>query len=97
MQPFSSAVPGWGRWSVNAFEVAITWEIEDDIFIPLRVTGIKQPVIPSIRRGHPDFWSPAEGGEIEDIKVYSGARLLPALEARLLADEAFIRAVDASI
>ncbi len=79
------------------FDVALTWEIEDGVFMPLRVRGVRQPSFSAVRSGHPDRWAPAEGGELEDMQVFSGARLPLALESRLFAEDAFIRAVEAAL
>lgn len=75
------------------FEIALTWEVEEGVLMPLRVMGVQQPYIPENRRGHPDTWMPAEGGELEDMKVYSGGRLPRHIEDRLLADDSFMRSV----
>ncbi len=65
--------------------------------MPLRVIGTRTEVIPVNRRGDPSCWTPAEGGAIDDVKIYSGARLDPIHEASLLADDRFIRAVKAAL
>ncbi len=81
----------------HRFEVLLTWEIEDDIFIPVRVIGRKTAQLPAIRPGWNDPGSPAEGGELEDLNVYSGSRLPSDTESRLLSDDRFIRAVEAAL
>lgn len=65
--------------------------------MPVRVIGVKMPSFSAVRRGSPDSWAPAEGGELEDLKVFSGSRLPPKIEDMLLTDESFIRAVEAAI
>ena len=82
---------------MTQFEVALTWEIEEGVQMPIRVLGVKQPYIPANRRGHPDTWTPAEGGELEDLRVFSGGRLPGEIEAKLLNDDAFMRAVEARL
>lgn len=79
------------------FEVNLTWEIEDDVFIPLSVRGRQQARLPAIRPAWNEPGAPAEGGELEDLKVFSGARLDPRHEAKLLADDSFMMAVEAAI
>lgn len=97
-RPVSGAVPGRRGWAVtHRFEVSLTWEVEENVFMPIRVMGIKRPAIPAVRAGHPDNWEPAEGGELEDIKVYSGGRLTPKLEYKLITDPAFHRAIEAAL
>lgn len=71
------------------FEVAFTWEIAENVSIALRVTGTQQPFTPARLIGHPDDWAPAEGGELEDLKIISGARLPEETERRLLDDDNF--------
>ena len=36
----------------------------------LEVRGEYNPIIPAKLTGDPDTWSPAEGGEIEDVKIW---------------------------
>lgn len=81
----------------HRFEVCLTWEVEDDIFMPIRVIGRKTAQLPAIRPGWSDPGSPAEGGELEDLKVFSGGRLPPLLEADLLSQDSFMRAVEAAL
>jgi hypothetical protein len=37
----------------------------DDVEIELEVTGSVSAYVPAKRSGHPDTWSPSEGGDIE--------------------------------
>lgn len=79
------------------FDVSFDWEVEDGVSLPVRVFGRKNPVIAENRKGHPDTWSPAEGGELEDLQVFSGARLPRDVENRLLEDERFLETVEAAL
>ena len=76
------------------FEVRFTFEIEDDVRMPLRVTGNVTPWLPAIRPSWNEPGQPSEGRELEDMKVFCGSRLMPALEMMLLADEKFLKAVE---
>lgn len=40
----------------------------------VHAVGVIQPHLKEIRRGHPDRWAPAQGGEIEDLKLFLVAR-----------------------
>lgn len=80
-----------------SFEVSFTWELEDGIAVPIRVTGHQQPIIPANFYGEPESWSPQEGGELEDMKVFSGNRLSRDVEDKLLGDERFIEMVEAGL
>ena len=79
------------------FEVSFTYEIEEGVSMPLRVTGRRTPWIPEVKATMGDPGAPAEGHELEDLKVFCGARLPPMLENMLLADEQFIEAVEKHI
>jgi hypothetical protein len=39
----------------------------EDIVVEVTVSGYVTPIIPARRSGHPDNWSPAEGGECENL------------------------------
>ena len=76
------------------FEVCLTYEVEDGVALPLRVRGSRQDFVPENRRGHPDTWTPAEGGELEDLRIISGCRLPKNVEDKLLADDDFLESVN---
>ncbi len=82
---------------MNSFEVSFDWEVEEGFSIPVRVFGNQQPVIPEKRTGHPDTWAPAEGGELEDMQIFSGARLPREIEDRLIDDARFRETVEAAL
>lgn len=81
----------------NRFEIELNWEVEDDVFMPLRVLGRITPWLPAIRPSWNEPGQPGEGRELEDLKVFSGSRLDPILEASLLGDDRFMRAVEAAL
>ena len=45
---------------------------EGEIVATLSVSACFSAFTPSSRRGHPDNWCPAEGGELEELCIYNG-------------------------
>ncbi len=74
--------------------VALSWEVEDGVELPLRVYFKRHNRIAAVKASFNEPGAPAEGGEIEDVHIYSGARLAPALENRLIADDRFMTKVE---
>lgn len=79
------------------FEVALTWEVQENVSLTLRVIGSKRHRLTSIRECWNDPGSPAEGGELEDVRIFSGHRLPSHVEDRLLNDDRFLEAVEAAL
>lgn len=85
------------------FDLEVSWYgsgSEDGDVLPVKfnVKGIGHPSIPARRTGHPDTWTAADGGEIEDVKIFmNGARLVKTTEASLLDDDEFMDAVRETI
>lgn len=76
---------------------SFVYEVEEGVELPLRVFGVKQPVVPAQKASWNDPGAPAEGGELEDLTIYSGARLEPDQEKRLLKDTHFLERLDGEV
>jgi hypothetical protein len=53
--------------------VTFDYEIENedgDVLATLEVEAEFEPFVPGNRRGHPDNWTPDEGGSLEGLDVY---------------------------
>lgn len=79
------------------FEVAFDWEVEEGVEMPLRVFGTRSKFYPAVTNRTNEDSLPAEGGELEDLQVFSGARLPRDLEKRLIDDERFREKVEESL
>jgi len=50
-------------------------ENEDgDVIATVKVAAFFTPYVPEKRRGHPDNWTPAEGGDFEGLDIYRDDR-----------------------
>ncbi len=52
--------------------MTFTYEIEyddGDVLVTLEVEAEFEPVVPGNRRGHPDNWTPDEGGCLESLDI----------------------------
>lgn len=79
------------------FEVQLNWEIEEGVEMPLRVFGTRSKFFPAKTNCANEDSLPAEGGELEDLQVFSGARLPREIEQRLTSDSRFLETVEASL
>lgn len=79
---------------MNSFDVKFNYEVEEGVSLPVRVTGSRTKFYPAKTNCPNEDSRPAEGGELEDLKVFSGQRLPPALERMLLMDDEFLRRVE---
>ena len=81
---------------MNKFTVAFSYEIEDGVEIGVVVSGIVIPYTPENKRGHPDHWTPAEPGYLEDLEVKNslGTPLPSLIQERLVEDDDFLKAVE---
>ncbi len=55
------------------------------------VEGFQVPFIPESKKGHPDNWTPAEGGELEDLEIFDemGGKIPDSVERELLHNDEF--------
>lgn len=70
---------------MNNFEVKLTWEVEENVSLPLTVTGTYWP-----RSGE-------DCGEFNIESIRSGGALPEKLSAALRQSDEFVRAVEAAI
>jgi hypothetical protein len=53
--------------------ISFDHDVEDEdgeILDTVQVTALFEPYVPERRRGHPDNWTPAEGGGFEGLDVF---------------------------
>lgn len=81
----------------GSFEVSFNWEVEDGVELPVRVFGNRTPYCPAKTNCADEDSVPAEGGELEDLQVFSGARLPREIEQKMIDDPRFLEAVEAAI
>lgn len=58
---------------MNSDHISFSHDIEDedgDVIATVQVTALFEPYVPERRRGHPDNWTPAEGGGFEGLDIY---------------------------
>ncbi len=80
------------------FDVEFLYEIADNFFLKLRVTGTVTPWLPEVKATMGDPGSPAEGREIDIENIAGvGANLPQRQQEQLKNDERFVAAVGEAV
>lgn len=80
------------------FETSFLYEIEDDVWMTLTVTGTRAQMFPETKATMYDPGLPAEGGEIEIDNISGiGRDLTPEQQEDLKSDTRFLIAVESTL